>query len=264
MRERIEHEIIDGIECKHCSKCGEWKPLSEFSKDERNWDGLQCGCKECHNKTNKRWRDENPEYYEKYYEKNKEKIDEYQQNWREVNKEWLKEYNQKRYEENKEEINKSNNLRAKLYRMNSIVGRANALRNSYIYSDRKANRIGDVLPEDYVTLQDVIRLIAKKCAHFDECGTYGWRKIGLNRLDNSLPHIKSNVEPCCCECNKKEYKKTVAITVYQYTLDKELIEIYPSIREAARQTNSFDIGIRLCCKGVFKQYKDFIWSYEPL
>ena len=42
-----EHKTIDGIECKHCFNCNQWKELKEFNKNKRNWDGLRRQCKEC-------------------------------------------------------------------------------------------------------------------------------------------------------------------------------------------------------------------------
>lgn len=43
----IRHEIIDGIECKRCRLCKEWRPLGEFSKSKERWDGLDKDCKQC-------------------------------------------------------------------------------------------------------------------------------------------------------------------------------------------------------------------------
>jgi len=43
-------------------------------------------------KSNKRWRDKNPEYYKLYYNKNAEKISEYNKQWRKNNPEKEKEY----------------------------------------------------------------------------------------------------------------------------------------------------------------------------
>ena len=67
---------------KKCSKCGEWKPISEFYKDKRSNDGLQSKCKKCR---------------KDYYENNKEKIKEYYENNKEKIKEQQKEYNKNNY-----------------------------------------------------------------------------------------------------------------------------------------------------------------------
>ncbi len=52
-------------------------------------------------------------------------------------------------------------------------------------------------------------------------------------------------------------------TVYQYTLDGELVKIWSSISECSR--NGFTIShISLCCNGKEKTYKGYKWSFEPL
>lgn len=162
---------------------------------------------------------------------------------------------------------------------NPIVYRASMLRSRYIREDRKYGRIGNELPQDYVTLQDVIRLITKKCTYFDECGTVGWRKIGLNRKDNDLPHIKSNVEPCCKKCNDRlasEYHKELfSKPVYLYTLDNTLVKTYTSTLEAANDTSISQGTISNCCNGGYfdksrnkwhniNTIKGYKFSYEPL
>lgn len=138
------------------------------------------------------------EYQKEYYEKNKANILNKRKLHYSINKE-NKLAKQKQYRKEHNEIIVKYNK--KYY--NTIVGRAHYLHNGYIRQDRKQGRIGKDLPKNYVTLSDVVRLITKKCAHFDKCGSYGWKKIGLNRLDNSKPHTIDNVEPCCWECNRK-------------------------------------------------------------
>jgi len=64
---------------KTCCKCKETKSLSEFYKSKDKQDGLQGYCKDCSNKSNKKWREENKQ----------EKLD-YQKNWREDNPEYTK------------------------------------------------------------------------------------------------------------------------------------------------------------------------------
>lgn len=61
--------------------------------------------------------------------------------------------------------------------------------------------------------------------------------------------------------------------VYQYTLDGELVGIYPSASEAARDTGFKQSNISRCCNGGYTYkgewinyitYKGYKWSYEPL
>jgi len=52
------------METKLCPKCGEAKPLKDFSKNRRNKDGLQTNCKICCAFDSKKRRDETPELRE--------------------------------------------------------------------------------------------------------------------------------------------------------------------------------------------------------
>lgn len=49
MPKRIEHKIIDGIECKRCAKCKLYLSLSSFhtTGEGNTWDGLFCYCISC-------------------------------------------------------------------------------------------------------------------------------------------------------------------------------------------------------------------------
>lgn len=62
---------------KACSKCGETKPLTEFSKNTKRRDWLQPHCKTCHNTANAKWQAANSEKIKarkaEYYAANPEK-----------------------------------------------------------------------------------------------------------------------------------------------------------------------------------------------
>lgn len=49
---------------KYCPKCETKKPASEFSKCNRRKDGLQYHCKDCNRKGNKKFREQNPLYWD--------------------------------------------------------------------------------------------------------------------------------------------------------------------------------------------------------
>ena len=68
------------------------------------------------------------------------------------------------------------------------------------------------------------------------------------------PHIKT--QRMMDSKNRKE--------TYQYTLDGKLIAIYPSVLEAARQTNTHHANIRKCIIGNIKTSGGYKWSHEPL
>lgn len=48
---------------KTCTKCGGFKPLTEYHKNKKSKDGLQYYCKTCCNKASKEFRELNPKYY---------------------------------------------------------------------------------------------------------------------------------------------------------------------------------------------------------
>lgn len=63
---------------KTCLKCGEEKPLDNFSRDKSAKDGLQHYCQPCGRAENKLWREKNPEKrrtdHRRWGQKNPEKI----------------------------------------------------------------------------------------------------------------------------------------------------------------------------------------------
>lgn len=111
----------------------------------------------------------------------KQRKKEYNAIWRAEHSEYLKEY--------KAEYNKT------------PMGRAVYLVNSYQKADKKYNR-----GECTLTAQWIIDNIFNKPCHY--CGETDWRKMGCDRIDNSLPHTPENVVPCCFECNSKRGRKS--------------------------------------------------------
>ena len=53
-------------------------------------------------------------------------------------------------------------------------------------------------------------------------------------------------------------------TVYQYTLDNELVGVYESTCIAAKETNSLQSKIWKCCAGKAKKHNGYRWSFQPL
>lgn len=143
--------------------------------------------------------------------------------------------------------------------LNTKKGRASTLLNAYNHKDESCGRGKGDLTSEWI----VENIFSKPCAH---CGETNWRKIGCNRLDNSKPHTKDNIEPCCKECNDKLHSNDISKKVYQYTLDDMLVGIYSSANEAARQNNYSQGTICGCCNKRYgrKTYKGYKWSFEPL
>jgi hypothetical protein len=93
------------MESKVCSKCGEEKPLCEFSKNKNNYDGHHHHCKLCINSAAKEYRKKHSEKLKEVdrlrYEKNKDKINSRNKKYQKINKDKL-------YE--KAKIRKKNNI----------------------------------------------------------------------------------------------------------------------------------------------------------
>jgi len=85
-RRWLNHQpIVDGR--KQCSKCGDWKPIGEFHKNNNRLSGLVSACKDC---------------YSIYYEANSEIIIKRVASYKINNPEKRKETSQKYYEANTE------------------------------------------------------------------------------------------------------------------------------------------------------------------
>ena len=173
-----------------------------------------------------------------------------------------KEYFKKYYIEHKEKYNKNpNKEHSKEYRiryMDTIKGYATQLVGRYNHLDRIYGR-----PKGDLTVEWVMEQIQKGCTYKDKCGTTDWRKIGLNRKDNSLPHTKANCEPCCWECNQKLEVSELAKKVYQYTIDGELINVYEKMSDVKKYGYKIS-AVSDCCNSKRKTHHKCKWSFVNL
>ena len=104
----------------------------------------------------------------------------------------------KRYQENRDKIlaqraehykQNRDKILAKLAEYDSTpMGRAKYLLRNYRREDKKYNRGECNLDVGWI----IENIFSKPCTH---CGETDWHKLGCNRLDNSKPHTKDNVEP---------------------------------------------------------------------
>ena len=89
---------------------------------------------------------------------------------------------------------------------------------------------------------------------------------------NHINEIKTdnracNLEWCTCKQNinhgsrNERAAKALGKPVGQYELDGRLIKIWPSAREAERQTGVSQGGIWGATNGIYKQAYGFIWKY---
>ena len=181
----------------------------------------------------------------KYYLEHREEILKRQKEsyWKDIEK--SKEKRKLQYEKDKQDPNH----------------RAKYLMQRYLLMD-KTNGFENATDIDYKWI--VENIFTKPCAH---CGETDWYKLGCNRLDNSKPHTKDNIEPCCYHCNcvqngiesRNKYSKKV----YQYTTDGELVKVWNSTIECGNNGYNNSL-VASCCRGLRKTHKGYRWSYEPL
>lgn len=88
MRQKILHKFINGIECRKCSHCNEWKPISAFYKCKSRWDGIEHDCKKCKCNQGKTYRMNNRE--ERLDKRRQKYVDEIKDS--EHQKEYVKQY----------------------------------------------------------------------------------------------------------------------------------------------------------------------------
>ncbi len=171
-----QNEIALGklvINKKRCTKCKELKNISEFSKDSSRGDGFECTCRICKN------------VYGKIYSavpENKIKIAEKNKAWRIENAEHVRVCTTIYYQENKEKITDRVLARAK-----TDVGRYGAYKSS-----AKEREL-----EFDLTFEQFASFYQKPCVICGEQVDH----YGLDRMDNNIGYIMSNVGPCHKECN---------------------------------------------------------------
>lgn len=80
-------------------------------------------------------------------------------------------------------------------------GRAQQLSDSYKWKDRITNR-----GECTITKQWILdNIFTSTCTY---CGESDWRKLGCDRIDNTLPHTPENCICSCKLCNsERQYKR---------------------------------------------------------
>jgi len=103
---------------KKCSKCGQFKDVSLFSKNNKTKDKLHCSCKQCDkekylkNRENnilrmREYKKNNSQKIKEYYRENTEKYKQYRDSKKEETKEYMKSYYQNNLEKRKEYLHQN-------------------------------------------------------------------------------------------------------------------------------------------------------------
>lgn len=196
---------------KRCSNCGVEKAINNFMKKEREL--KQCPeCRLIHSNYMKEFYKNNSDKLKEkslnYHHSHKETISERSKNYREENKEILSEKHKKYYENNKNELNK----KMKVYAKSSIeVILKNKIKN---YKQRDIHYNRQFNDDDYVSIEYVNEMLTKcnnrcslcsielKLTNFEKRDN---QQFSIDRLDNKIAHIKSNIQITCLGCNQHKH-----------------------------------------------------------
>ena len=87
--------------------------------------------------------------------------------------------------------------------------------------------------------------------------------INENKTDNRACNLEwsTRKENCNHGTRNERMAKTQSKPVGQYTLDGELVKIWPSAMEAQRQAGFYCSNICNTARGKYKQAYGFIWKY---
>jgi len=181
---------------KKCYKCGLIKELAQFNKNKSKKDGLATECKICKKLQDKKYREENSDYYKQYNHKynveHKRALYEQKKEYIANNKEthWNQQHNW--YIKNIDSIK----FRIALYKKEHPE-------QYQMYSNRRLARKKTSIIAIF-TIQDVINKYGKNCVY---CG-------GLfEQIDHYIPlskggsHTLDNVRPSCEHCNLTKNNK---------------------------------------------------------
>ena len=165
--------------------------LSKYATDEER--------KQAKRERMKHWYQANKERIleqkKQYYQVNKEHKSEYDKRYYQANAENIKEYQKQYQQANADKIAEQKKLYIK-----TPMGRACSLVKGYRGMDR-IRGFGNVI--DFDAKWIVENIFSKPCIY---CRETDWHKLGCDRIDNSKPHTKDNVVPCCMKCNLERQK----------------------------------------------------------
>lgn len=93
--------------------------------------------------------------------------------------------------------------------------------------------------------------ITQSCSSGSCSKGYFWRYY----TENYPKNIDVKVSKHCLATIKHK-------NIYQYTLDKHLVNTYHSYKEAAESVKAHSSGISLCCRGLQKTCKGYLWEED--
>lgn len=149
------------------------------------------------NAENKEWVAKNTEKYRAYQKK-------YQQEWYQRNKE-KKDAQNKEWAKQNPEKRKAISLRFKEGNPEAFQAYFKKYQETFLGKFRSLK--GSAVKRNYsvdISFEQFVEIVSNPCTY---CGEFE-KRIGIDRVDNSLGYTKENSTPCCTTCNmmKKDMK----------------------------------------------------------
>jgi 5-methylcytosine-specific restriction endonuclease McrA len=197
---------------KTCTKCGQTKSFSEFTKDKHTKLGITSACCKCRNAFRKERLAASPELLEKsraavraFYHKNKERAALANKNWAKSNPEKRKRIDAKFREAHREDQRK----RMVVYRQNNpdqrrLWAKANPIKQAAIYARRSFARRGGV--RFAITLNELQNLYRNPCLY---CGAPSEHIDHIVPLSRGGRHSIGNLTGSCAPCNLSKGAKFI-------------------------------------------------------
>ena len=225
----------DGVAGKICNKCGEWKPVTEFSRQTTNLkkggDGYYYTCKKCHNASRRahlaQIRDDFNARRREYYRRNCARMIAAVRAYREANPEKVKDTQRTYYERNREHRKQAQRVRNA--RQRATQGqRVRAYHRAYyrelklfehtklrrwqrkhelLRRSRKNQAEGSHTEAEWEALKDNYNYTCLRCSKCEP-------EITLTR-DHIIPLSQggsdwiTNLQPLCPTCNSIKNDKTI-------------------------------------------------------
>jgi len=224
----VSHKLIDGVECKRCADCGEYKPLNNFIRDSQKKDGLcpYCfGCRKVKKEVDyKKHKDAYLKRAKKYYadnhevqleknqkrrEQNRDSIYATNKIWRDTHKKEkalmdkvYREANKEKIKERLRQYSKSQEFKeGHKLRNQKYLKTENGLLSKQLSRQRYRNRSKEVS----ATLTKIQWKACKQFFHYS-CAYCGKPLKNLTQ-DHFIPlkdgggYDVNNIIPCCKPCN---------------------------------------------------------------
>lgn len=139
--------------------------------------------------------------------------------------------------------------------------------NDHIYNDRAKYGLDNWTVETLAEAdnqEDAWELEQRFINDYNTLWPNGYNLAKGGSGHNGCKHSDETIRKISDAKKGKQFnREDLSKQVYQYTLDGELVKVWPSTMECNR--NGYGQGnVSACCRGKLKKYKGYRWSYSPI